>query len=212
VVVLASGVDQAYPSAHASLFDQCRETGLVISEAPPGEPARRWRFLARNRVIAALTRATVVVEAAHRSGALNTARCAADLGRHVFGVPGPVSSTASAGVHALIRSGATLVTNADEVVAGVNCESATEVTDLAQSLARLGAEAAATLRALADEGVADLAALARRLGISVPDVTADLAGLELAGFVERHTRGWRVTEHIKEHLQRHDTVQMLDFT
>ncbi len=212
IVVLASGVDHPYPATHAALFEQCRTSGLLISEAPPAEPARRWRFLARNRVIAALTRGTVVVEAAHRSGALNTARCAADLGREVFGVPGLISSTASAGVHALIRSGATLVSSADDVISAVKGDESATQFDVAGAISRLGVESGATFQTVVAAGSASVADLANRLGVSQPDITADLAGLELAGLVERHTGGWAPTAPVSEHLQSHDTVQMLDFT
>ena len=112
VAVLACGADRAYPSAHRSLIDYIADVGLVVSEAAPGCAPTRIRFLARNRVIAALARGTVVVEAAVRSGALNTASWAAGLGRAVMGVPGPVTSAPSAGVHQLIRArDAVLVTS-----------------------------------------------------------------------------------------------------
>ncbi|CAB4339652.1 MAG: DNA-protecting protein DprA [Actinobacteria bacterium] len=113
VAVLASGVDVAYPSAHTGLFDRIVESGLVISEAPPGTKAAKHAFLIRNRLIAALSQATVVVEAALRSGSLSTANWANALGRPVWGVPGPLTSASSAGVHAGIRDG-TMCIVADE--------------------------------------------------------------------------------------------------
>ena len=117
VAVLACGVDRAYPAAHKSLLDHLAGTGAVVSELPPGCAPTRLRFLARNRVIAALARGTVVVEAAVRSGALNTANWASRLHRPLMGVPGPVTSAPSQGVHQLIRSGAaTLVTSGEEVL------------------------------------------------------------------------------------------------
>jgi DNA processing protein len=115
--VLACGVDTAYPPGNAELIRRISEQGLLVSEFPPGTHPNRFRFVLRNRVIAALTRGTVVVEAALRSGALSTARRARDLNRHTMGVAGPVTSELSAGVHALIRSGAaSLVTDAAEIV------------------------------------------------------------------------------------------------
>lgn len=115
--VLACGADRAYPQAHQQLIDHLADHGAVVSEALPGWAPTRVRFLARNRIIAALTVGTVVVEAAVRSGALNTASWAARLNRHLMGVPGPVTSAPSQGVHHLIRSGAaTLVTNGAEVL------------------------------------------------------------------------------------------------
>jgi DNA processing protein len=117
VAVLACGVDRAYPTAHRNLLEYIADTGLVVSELPPGCAPTRYRFLARNRVIAALTQGTVVVEAAVRSGALNTANWATRLGRVLMGVPGPVTSAPSEGVHELIRSGdAVLVTRGADVL------------------------------------------------------------------------------------------------
>ena len=120
VAVLACGADRAYPSAHRNLIDYVADVGLVVSEAPPGCAPTRIRFLARNRLIAALSRGVVVVEAAVRSGALNTASWAVGLGRTVMGVPGPVTSAPSAGVHQLIRArDALLVTSGEEVLEAV---------------------------------------------------------------------------------------------
>jgi len=116
IVVLACGTDQPYPAGHAALFDHAAERGLVISEWPPGSRPTRLRFLIRNRVIAALTLGTVLIEAGERSGALNTARHAAELGRPLMAVPGPITSPQSAGCHRIIRtSGATLVTSAEDI-------------------------------------------------------------------------------------------------
>lgn len=120
LAVLACGVDRAYPVAHAGLIDYIADVGLVVSEAAPGCAPTRVRFLARNRLIAALGRGTVVVEAAVRSGALNTASWTSGLGRVLMGVPGPVTSAPSAGVHQLLRSrDALLVTSGEEVLEAV---------------------------------------------------------------------------------------------
>jgi DNA processing protein len=117
VAVLACGVDVAYPAGHDGLFTSVRQAGCVVSELPPGCRPTRSRFLQRNRVIAALGRGTVVVEAASRSGALNTAGHAEQLSRVVMAVPGPVTSSASAGCHHLIRTAAaSLVTSAADVL------------------------------------------------------------------------------------------------
>ncbi len=121
VAVMAGGVDVAVPAAHARLLRQIGDQGLVVSEHAPGVAARRYSFLERNRLIAALTRATLIVEAAPRSGALNTADWAAALGREVLAVPGPVHSATSRGCHRLIRDGgATLVQDPDEVLARIS--------------------------------------------------------------------------------------------
>lgn len=116
VAFLAGGVDRFYPAGHDALLTRIVEHGAVVSEVPCGTAPTRWRFLARNRLIAATTRAVVVVEAGWRSGSLNVATHAQELGRGVGAVPGPVTSAASAGCHKLIREGATLVTTPDEVV------------------------------------------------------------------------------------------------
>ncbi len=116
VAVLAGGADRPYPVGNADLLRTICQDGVVLSEAPPGWSSARHRFLARNRLIAALTRGTVVVEAAVRSGALNTASWAELLGRVVMGVPGPVFNAPSEGVHELIHSGsASLVSRGEHV-------------------------------------------------------------------------------------------------
>jgi DNA processing protein len=115
VAYLAGGVDRFYPSGHDALLSRIVETGVVASELPCGSAPTRWRFLMRNRLIAASTKATLVVEAGWRSGSLNVAGHAVAIGRPLGAVPGPVTSAASAGCHRLIREcGAIVVTNADE--------------------------------------------------------------------------------------------------
>jgi DNA processing protein len=122
VLVSAGGLDRPYPSTHAGLFAETAESGLLVSESPPGAAPHRHRFLTRNRLIAALSTATVVIEAASRSGALNTAAHARALSRVVMAVPGPVTSAMSAGCHQLLQRDpdpAVLVTNVDDVLAVV---------------------------------------------------------------------------------------------
>ena len=119
VLVSAGGLDRPYPSGHRHLYDRTAEQGVLVSERPPGSAPHRQRFLSRNRLIAALGTATLVVEAAHRSGALNSAGYARDLGRPVLAVPGPVTSAMSAGCHRLIQreeDPARLVTSVAEVL------------------------------------------------------------------------------------------------
>ncbi len=119
VLVSAGGLDRAYPPSHASLFRRVRESGLLLSESPPGAAPKRQRVLTRNRLIASLSTGTVVVEAASRSGALNTLRHSVHIGRPVMAVPGPVGSPLSAGCHEAIRTpeyDATLVSSVDEVL------------------------------------------------------------------------------------------------
>lgn len=120
VLVSAGGLDRPYPTGNRNLYSRTAERGLLISERPPGSAPHRQRFLSRNRLIAALGSAVLVVEAAHRSGALNSARYARDLGRPVLAVPGPVTSAMSVGCHALIRRDedpARLVTSVADVLA-----------------------------------------------------------------------------------------------
>ncbi|MGH8878609.1 MAG: DNA-processing protein DprA [Stackebrandtia sp.] len=118
IAVAACGVDQPYPMSHTEVFDRITQAGAIVSEHPLGCKPQRHRFLTRNRLIAALTPATVIVEAGHRSGAAYTVSQAVGLGRYVAGVPGPVTSGFSAGVHRLLRSqpGMSLVTKAAEVL------------------------------------------------------------------------------------------------
>ncbi|MGN0065962.1 MAG: DNA-processing protein DprA [Nocardioides sp.] len=116
VGVLAGGLDRPYPAGNADLLARIAERGTLVSEVPHGMGPTRVRFLARNRIIAALSGGTVVVEAAIRSGALNTANWAEQLSRQVMGVPGPVTSASSQGVHELLRRGAVLVSRSDHVL------------------------------------------------------------------------------------------------
>lgn len=119
VLVSAGGLDRPYPPAHRNLYEQVRKRGLLISESPPGAAPHKHRFLTRNRIIAALSAATVVVEAAPRSGALNTAAHCRLIGRPVMAVPGPITSALSAGCHGLLRmefEPARLVTSVADVL------------------------------------------------------------------------------------------------
>ncbi|PWU23196.1 MAG: DNA-protecting protein DprA, partial [Candidatus Rokuibacteriota bacterium] len=116
VAVLGCGVDRDYPAAHADLARRIAVSGLIVSEYAPGVEPAPWRFPARNRIIAGLCQATVVVEARERSGALITADLALEEGREVFAVPGEITSTLSAGTNHLLRQGATPVTAVADVL------------------------------------------------------------------------------------------------
>jgi DNA processing protein len=196
VAVLASGVDRPYPSAHAGMLRDIARTGAVVSEVPPGCAPYRSRFLARNRIIAALGRATVVVEASLRSGSLSTAREARTLLRPVGAVPGPVTSMTSAGCHALVRdTGAVLVTDAAEVaeLAGRIGEDLLEPRrDTARSpVDDLDPGAYALWSALPVRGGAPVDRLAVAAGLGVGRLLAMLASLEAEGLAERGDGGWR---------------------
>lgn len=199
VAVLASGVDEPYPRGHERLIGRIAEQGLVVGELPPGDHPTPSRFIMRNRVIAALTRGTVVVEAAHRSGSLVTARVAQRLGRFTMGVPGPVTSALSAGVHELLRGEAVLVTDAAEVVelVGDMGELAPDRRGpvLPRDLLEPGARA--VLSALPARGAAPVDAIARDARTSVDDAVARLYELRSLGHVERQGDGWQLTRQAK---------------
>ncbi|MFI1465919.1 DNA-processing protein DprA [Streptomyces wuyuanensis] len=194
VAVLACGVDAVYPRGHAELIRRVIEQGLVVAELPPGSHPTRSRFVLRNRVIAALSRGTVVVEAEYRSGSLATARAAERLGRFTMGVPGPVTSGLSAGVHELLRSGAVLVTDADEVVELVG-----DIGDLAPARRGpvvprdlLGPGCARVLESLPVRGALDGRDVAERAGTTPDDALARLYELHSLGFVERLGNRWQL--------------------
>jgi DNA processing protein len=195
VAVLACGVDQPYPRGHSQLITRIAEQGLVVGELPPGDHPTPSRFILRNRVIAALTRGTVVVEAAYRSGALVTARAAARLGRFTIGVPGPVTSGLSAGVHELLRGDAVLVSDAAEVAELVG-----DIGELAPDrrgpvLPRdlLDPGAGRVLAALPARGLVRVEEVARGAGTTTDEAVGRLYELRALGFVERHGDGWKLT-------------------
>ncbi|MGY6024365.1 DNA-processing protein DprA [Streptomyces spinosirectus] len=195
VAVLACGVDRPYPRGHTELITRIAEQGLVVGELPPGDHPTPSRFVVRNRVIAALTRGTVVVEAAHRSGSLVTARAAQRLGRHTMGVPGPATSGLSAGVHELLRGDAVLVTDAADVVelVGDMGELAPDRRGpvLPRDLLEPGARR--VLAALPGRGAAPPGAIARGAQTTQDDAIARLYELRSLGYVERHGDGWKLT-------------------
>jgi DNA processing protein len=196
VAVLACGADRIYPVAHERLIEHLAEHGAVVSEAPPGASPMKLRFLARNRIIAALTRGTVVAEAAPRSGALNTARWADALSRPVMGVPGPVTAMTSAGVHWLLRHGATLVTSGGEVLEAVGAAGehlAVDVRGPERPLDRLTTQQLQVLDALPSERPAGLESIARVAGMALGETERHLADLTRNGFAERLKAGWRVS-------------------
>lgn len=188
VALLAGGADRAYPAGHTELIDRIADRGVVVSEVPCGAAPTKWRFLARNRVIAALADAVVVVEAGWRSGSLNTAGHAAELGRPLGAVPGPVTSAASAGCHRLLREyDAVCITGADDVRellgldAGASADAAASVDP---ALVRM-------LDALSARTPSDLDALARVTGLSREHAQAVLGAAALEGRVVADAGGWR---------------------
>jgi DNA processing protein len=197
VAVFACGVDVTYPSSHGGLFSEIARYGLLVSELPPGAPPTRSRFLVRNRTIAALTRGTVVVEAARRSGAISTARHARDLRRAVMVVPGPVTSAASAGCHTLLREWgeAVCVTDTTEVldlVGLIGDDLAPERRGPVLDRDRLDPVARDVLDAIPARGGAGAARIAVSAGVDLDTALASLGALSAGGFVERCAKGWRL--------------------
>ena len=194
VAVLAGGVDVLYPAGHSALLHRVGATGLLVSEYPPGVRPARHRFLTRNRLVAALSGATVVVEAGIRSGAASTAAWARALGRVVCAVPGPVTSAASTGCHVLLRAGAELVTRADEVreIIGRAGELAEDETRPTNPLDALTDTERQVYEALPGRGVRTTDEIAVASGLPADAILGPLAMLEIAGLIERVDGRWRL--------------------
>jgi DNA processing protein len=179
VAVLGCGVDVAYPASHRSLWREICERGLVLSELPPRTGAWRWSFPARNRIMAALAGMTVVVEAAERSGSLITADLAADLGRDLGAVPGPVGSRLSAGPNALLAGGACVVRDAQDVLDAMLGPGARPIRVPGPPLS---AETTPVLAAV-ERGAASCDVVASELGVPGGEAASALAELEALGYV-----------------------------
>ncbi|MFC3299461.1 DNA-protecting protein DprA [Arthrobacter agilis] len=198
VAILACGVDRYYPAGNEELLRVIASRGLLISEVPPGSSPTRWRFLQRNRVIAALSGVTVVVEARWRSGALNTAHHAAGLGRPVGAVPGSVHSANSAGCHRLLRDGtAVCVTDAADVAELAGPIGSVPTGDrLREATAPVRDQDGLTipdllvLDALPVRSSTTVDKLAVVAGLAPREVLSGLARLELAGLAIRTSEGW----------------------
>jgi DNA processing protein len=185
IAVLGCGPDTAYPAAHRSLWRQICEQGLVVSEFPPGAAPWRWTFPARNRIMAALAGMTVVVEAATRSGSLITADLAADLGRDLGAIPGPVTSRASAGPNNLLAGGACVVRDAQDVLDAMLGAGATRLDRSGPALDPDLSEVLTTV----EMGESSCDGVAAALGLSGSAAAAALARLELLGYVTCSTVG-----------------------
>jgi DNA processing protein len=195
VAVLASGLSFGYPKGNSDLFAAIAHTGVMVSECPPDRAPTRPGFLIRNRVIAALSRGTLVVEAALRSGALNTARHARELNRPVMAVPGPITSEQSTGCHDLImQSQAALVTGARDIM-----ELVAPLGDAGNGSPRppaipaddLDPVTASVLRAVAQRSGRGPATIATLAGVDLDTALRCLGLLGAAGYVERCDQGWR---------------------
>ena len=186
VAVLAGGAEHPYPASKRALHERISASGCVVSELPPGFRAFRWCFPARNRIIAALGGATIVIEAAARSGSLITADFAAEAGRLVCAVPGPINSRLSGGTNGLIRSGAEVVLSAQDVLDGLFGAGARSV-PAADPAAGLEPRLRELLDAI-ERGHCSLSALAGDVA-AIPAVVADLGELEIRGLVRRTMGG-----------------------
>jgi DNA processing protein len=177
VAVLGCGIDRDYPRSHAELARRIAESGVIISEYAPGVEPAPWRFPARNRIIAGLSLATVIVEARTRSGALISADFALELGREVFAVPGEITSALSAGSNDLLRQGAAPLLSADDVLEALGIERAPPPASGPLSAA------ARVVRATLADGARDADGLSRTTGLPSAQLAATLVELELAGLV-----------------------------
>ena len=192
IAVLAGGVDRFYPSGHEALLTRIVEKGAVISELPCGSSPTKWRFLQRNRIIAAVSRATVVLEAGWRSGSLNTAGHASALGRPLGAVPGPVTSAASTGCHRLIRDfDAVCVTTPDEMaeLAPVNT---LEMPSTGADAGERSSQTTRVIDALSSRSPRSTSSVAARAGLSLAQVQSVLGVLELEGHTREREQGWVV--------------------
>ena len=192
--VMGCGIDVPYPRQNRGLLERIAASGALVSEYPPGVPAEPFRFPARNRIVAALSRAVVVVEGAAGSGSLITADHALEIGREVYAVPGAVTSPLSWVPHALVRDGATLIRGPEDLLADLGLTVSVEESPKAPSMSSIGSPSAASLggverrvwEALTVASPAD--ALARGTGLSLPEVVSALVGLEMRRLV-RHVGG-----------------------
>lgn len=194
VAVLACGIERSYPVANTALLRRVAESGALVSEYPPGTTPARHRFLVRNRLLAALSGVTVVVEAGRRSGSLSTASAAAHLGRTVMAVPGPVTSAMSVGCHLLLRDRfALLATSAEDVLAAARPLDPGLFESSGDSRRTDGLDSVA-LRvhdALPAKGAATVSELSMSSGLVGTQVIAALPILELAGLAKREGAAWR---------------------
>lgn len=196
VAVLACGVDVAYPVAHERMLEEIARTGAVVSELPPGETVKRQRFLSRNRLIAALSDGVVVVEAAIRSGALNTATWADRLSRQVMAVPGPVTSAQSQGAHELIRRGGLLVSGGSDVLEASGPMGSHAVADRRAEVLprdRLTRRAKQVIDALEVDRAMTVEEISAAAAVSPLDVAGVLQRAEARGLVGHDSGRWLLT-------------------
>ncbi|ADU00093.1 DNA protecting protein DprA [Mycolicibacterium gilvum Spyr1] len=197
VAVLAAGLDVPYPAGHSALLHRVGKHGLLVSEYPPGTRPTRRQFLTRNRLVAALGRATVVIEAGVRSGAANTAGWADALGRQVCAVPGPITSASSVGCHELLkRDGVTLVTRAADIVelVGRSGEFAPDLDRPTTGLDDLDDVELAVFDALPGRGMSTVDEIAVTAGLPATDVLGPLTMLNVRGLAVQENGGWKLAK------------------
>ena len=208
LAVIGTGPDQCYPASHRALDARLREQGLVLGEYPPGTPPIAHHFPARNRILAGLTMAVIVVEAAQRSGALLTARLAAEAGREVFAVPGSIRQPQSRGCHRLLREGAGLLESIEDLLPclaplarqlGINLqqrlENAPHPVEQPSAAVFQGDDRARRVLAAIEVEPVDMDELVQRTGLTVNDLSSILIGLELEGWVScQHGRYLRSSQ------------------
>ncbi|MFT4217764.1 MAG: DNA-processing protein DprA [Micropruina sp.] len=196
IAVMAGGLDSPYPPGNAALLQRVAGQGLLVSELPPGEHPTRSRFLARNRLIAALSRATVIVEAAWRSGARNTVSWASACGRVVLAVPGPVHSATSTTPHRLIRDAeAVLCTGVPDVLelVGPLGRQPPGRPDQHRLLDELNADELAVYEAFPARGEIDAGEVSLRAGLALGNCLAILDRISERGLIEYGAAGWKLT-------------------
>jgi len=185
VAVMAGGIDRLYPAQNKELFRRIRSTGLLVSEVAPGVSPTKWRFLQRNRLIAALSQATVVIEAGFRSGTINTAGHANELGRPVGAVPGPINSVRSAGCHQLIKEG-----RAQLISIPADLRELCGVTDYTQpEFTSLGQWELRALDSLGDS-IKTVEQVSKNAGLTTFEAQTGLASLAKLGLATPTSNGW----------------------
>jgi DNA processing protein len=184
---MAGGLDRLYPSGNRELFNDIAARGLLLSELPPGAEPTKWRFLQRNRLIAALGDATLLVEAHARSGAVSTANRAVDLGRPVGAVPGAITSPGSDGCHQLIRDfKAQLITCSGDILELIG-EGEVSLTNTVEGLGALETRVLDVIGAR----IADISRICGEGGLTRSEAEVGIASLSLLGLIDRDSSGWR---------------------
>lgn len=186
MAILGTGIENLQPAANSSLFQEIMLKGTILSQFAVGSPGKGDAFIARNHTIAAFSHAVVVIEAPEKSGALHTARAAAELGREVFVVPGPITLENFRGSHALIRDGATLVDHPGQILEQLGIQDIGAGFIASQEVSEIGSQITEALK----DGPQMVEALAETLGLDAGELMAELTMLEVEGLVARVPEGY----------------------